>query len=124
MIKSELIKMLETIDGDPEIMIWNNDEHCFSPVKNALPTTAYKVTKEWFFETARLRDCRDANDWSLQLTEEDIGYLEEEYLNEDWIFTDFDVHYLYQPQNLDNTDKFMSKECVWLDWNVPTISED
>lgn len=38
MKKSELLKLLETIEGDPEIVVWNGFVEDYQPIENKLTT--------------------------------------------------------------------------------------
>ncbi len=71
MRKNDLIKQLQQLKGNPEVMLWNGIVGDFMPIAKIVESTLVKQTKEYYFEICRLEDCRDAGNWTLQLSDEE-----------------------------------------------------
>lgn len=79
MRKNDLIRKLQQLKGNPEVMLWNGIVGDFMPVGKIVESTLVKQTKEYYFETCRLEDCRDAGNWTLQLSDEEKQKLSKYY---------------------------------------------
>lgn len=79
MKKNDLIAKLQKIKGNPDVVLWNgfvgDYQHLAEPSEGDL----VKQTKEYYLEMNRLQDARDAKDWDLQLSSEEIKELESIY---------------------------------------------
>ena len=69
MRKNDLIKQLQQLKGNPEVMLWNGIVGDYMPIGELVESNLVKQTKEHYFEMCRLEDCRDAKDWTLQLSD-------------------------------------------------------
>lgn len=80
MRKSELIKLLQNIKGNPEIKLWNGMVGDWMDINKELaPASLVKQTFEHYIEMIRLEQCRDKKDWSIQLSAEEISELRQSY---------------------------------------------
>jgi hypothetical protein len=80
MLKSRLIELLNNIEGNPEIKLWNGfvqDWVNISP--NISPMVLSRMTKAYWFETVRMEGCIDRKDWEYELSHQDIEELEKQY---------------------------------------------
>ncbi len=59
MKKSKLIEMLNSIEGDPEIKLWNGYVGDYMDVGGLIQTDLVKMNLPYFMEMVRLEDCRD-----------------------------------------------------------------
>lgn len=78
MRKNQLIKYLQSIPGNPELLLWNayvQDWHSIKPCVTKLT----KLTKEYFMESCRLERCIDMQDFNYQLTEQEKKYFSQSY---------------------------------------------
>ncbi len=53
MRKQDLINKLQTIPGNPEVMLWNGVVQDFVPIGNIGSHSLVKITKEWFVRCIR-----------------------------------------------------------------------
>ena len=61
MKKSQLIDMLNAIEGNPEIKIWNGYVEDFMDLDSTpVPVRLVKMTEEYLLEMIRLEQCMDA----------------------------------------------------------------
>lgn len=58
MKKSKLIELLNTIEGDPEIKLWNGYVDDYMDIGELVRTDLVKMDLPYFIETIRLDDCR------------------------------------------------------------------
>ncbi len=80
MKKSKLIEILNNIDGNPEIKLWNGFVGDWVDIEKTLvPVDLFKMTETYYIESCRLEKCRDLNDWSYQFSAEDIASLKVSY---------------------------------------------
>lgn len=75
MRKNDLIKMLQELPGNPEVVVWNGYVgdwmHLGKPSVEPLVKTSFK----YFCETVRMEECVRKEDFSLQQTAEEIAEL-------------------------------------------------
>lgn len=93
MRKNDLIKKLQSIKGNPEVMIWNGIVQDYLPIKDIVQQELVKESKDYYLEMCRLERCRDLNDWSYQLLVSDkysllknyskFGYEYNEYVTDE-----------------------------------------
>jgi hypothetical protein len=80
MRKNELIELLATIDGNPEIVLWNGMVGDYMHIDNKLVEgDLVKMTLDYYLRTNLLRDCRDAKNWDLVHTPEEVQELKSAY---------------------------------------------
>ena len=80
MRKNDLIKMLQELEGNPEVMLWNGyvgDYMHISP--RLIEGDLVKQTYEHYEKMVEFEKKRDANDWNVKLTIEEIAELKETY---------------------------------------------
>lgn len=92
MKKNDLIKKLQGIKGNPEVMLWNGIVRDYMPIKGLVQQELVKESKEHYLEMCRLELCRDLKDWTYQLPEQvkerlgkyysKFGYEQNEYVTE------------------------------------------
>lgn len=80
MRKDKLIKMLQDIPGNPEVLLWNGMVGDWMDIDNELvPSDLVKQTKEYWLEMCRLEECSDLRDWSHQLPDQVVKSLSAKY---------------------------------------------
>jgi len=80
MKKSKLIELLNKIDGNPEIKLWNGFVSDWVDINPTLSEQdLVKQTLAHYLETCRLEYCRDRNDWDYQMPAEEVARLEKMY---------------------------------------------
>jgi len=76
MKKNELIELLNSIEGNPEVMLWNPYVDDFNPVQKVETDTLYKESVEHLFNWLKLELCQSKN--SFDLTDEELFGLKEQ----------------------------------------------
>lgn len=109
MRKNDLIKLLQNIDGNPEVMLWNGYVSDFMKVGGVSESDLVKMTFEHYAEMCRLEDCRDRQDWNYQHTPEDIADLRQHYKKHDWEVNP----YVYKEDIA--TKRYKKKRIVYID---------
>jgi len=80
MKKSKLIEMLNRLEGDPEIKLWNGIVGDWMDIdKELVPSELVKQTLEHWLEMCRIGDCRDRQDRDYQLPAEEVARLKKDY---------------------------------------------
>lgn len=80
MKKSKLIEMLNKIDGNPDIKLWNGFVSDWVEINPTLvPTDLVKQTLAHYLEMCRLEECHDRKDWDYQMPAEEVAQLEKMY---------------------------------------------
>lgn len=80
MKKDKLIELLSSIEGNPEIVMWNGfvgDYMHISP--KFVEDKLVKKTLAGYLEDCWLSECRDRNDWNYKLTDDLRGQLTSQY---------------------------------------------
>lgn len=83
MRKNDLIAYLQSIKGNPEVLIWNgfvSDWHSIEPCTTKLT----KIDKKYFLESCRIKRCIDTKNWEYQLTAEELQRAEKSYSNHEY----------------------------------------
>ena len=76
MKKSQLIEMLNKIEGDPEIKLWNGMVGDWMDISPTLvPSDLVKMNLAYWLESCRLQDCIDLKNWDYQMPAEEIAEL-------------------------------------------------
>ena len=82
MKKNDLIKMLNSIDGNPDIVLWNGFVQDYQEIsKELVKGELVKQTLDWYLETCRMERCVEEKDWKYQLSEDEIKECREYYKN-------------------------------------------
>lgn len=80
MKKSKLIELLNRLEGDPEIKLWNGMVGDWMDIAPKLvPSDLVKQTRAHWLEMCRLQECRDRQDWDYQLPAEEVAQLKKDY---------------------------------------------
>jgi hypothetical protein len=80
MKKSKLIELLQSIKGNPDIMLWNGIVGDVVDLKPKLvEVRLVKQTQSFYLEMCRLQDCRDRKDWSYQMPKDEVEQLIKSY---------------------------------------------
>ena len=80
MRKNDLIKLLQTIEGNPEIVLWNGLVGDYQNISSKLVEgDLVKKTLKCYLEHNRMVRCLKENNWQYQLTEEEVSYLTNVY---------------------------------------------
>jgi hypothetical protein len=96
MRKEKLIKMLQEIPGNPDILLWNGLVGDWMDIEEVTKCQVVKMTKDYWLELIRMEECVELKDWSHQLPEDDKATLSRRYNKlHDWEFnayvTDEDI---------------------------------
>jgi hypothetical protein len=93
MRKQALIEMLSKIEGNPEIKLWNGYVQDWVDIDSEfVPVRLIKETLDYHLEMCRLEKCRDAGDYTLELSAEYLQKIKQnsklswelnEYVNSD-----------------------------------------
>ena len=76
MRKNDLIKLLQTIEGNPEIVLWNGFVGDYQNISSELVEgELYKQTIEGYFENYRKERCVNENNAKYALTDKEVDYL-------------------------------------------------
>ena len=90
MRKNDLIKKLQEIKGNPEVMLWNGFVSDFVPIGNIMDCILVKQTFEHYLEMCRLETCCGKKDWSFQFSGNEIDDLCQSYKQYvEWQHTEF-----------------------------------
>ena len=80
MKKSKLIEMLNQLEGDPEIKLWNGMVGDWMDIDRELvPSDLVKQSLEHWLEMCRVQECRHRQDWDYQLPAEEVAALKKDY---------------------------------------------
>lgn len=80
MKKSKLIEMLNRLEGDPEIKLWNGMVGDWMDIDPKLvPSDLVKQTLAHWLDMCRLHECRDRQDRDYQLPDEEVAQLKKDY---------------------------------------------
>lgn len=91
MKKSKLIELLNAIDGDPDIKLWNGMVGDWMDIdKELVQADLVKQTFEHYVEMCRLDRCYSKKDWNIKLSDEEIAELRQSYKQYiDWECNEF-----------------------------------
>ena len=85
MRKNDLIKLLQTIEGNPDIVLWNGIVGDYQNISTKLVEgDLVKKTLKGYLEHNRMVRCLKENDWQYQLTNEEVEYLTNIYKTFDY----------------------------------------
>ena len=85
MRKNDLIKLLQTIEGNPDIVLWNSIVGDYQNISTKLVEgDLVKKTLKCYLEHNRMVRCLEENDWQYQLTNEEVEYLTNIYKTFDY----------------------------------------
>jgi hypothetical protein len=84
MRKNDLIKLLQNIEGNPEVLLWNGMVGDWMHIDKPVEGYLVKIDKEQFIESCRLRECRDRNNWEYQFSKDELADVEKWYKRQEW----------------------------------------
>jgi len=84
MRKNDLIKLLQGIKGNPEVLLWNGMVGDWMHIDKPVEGDLVKVDKKQFIESCRLRECRDRNNWDYQFSKDELDDVEKWYKRQEW----------------------------------------
>ena len=85
MRKNDLIKLLQTIEGNPDIVLWNGIVGDYQNISTKLVEgDLVKKTLKCYLEHNHMIRCLKENDWQYQLTNEEVEYLTNIYKTFDY----------------------------------------
>lgn len=80
MKKSKLIALLNAIEGDPEIKLWNGLVQDWVDIDaKVMPMDLVRMTEAYFLETCRMEECIDRRDWDYQFPQDEVAELKKSY---------------------------------------------
>jgi len=79
MKKDKLIKMLQDIPGNPDVLIWNGFVGDFMDVKDISQSHLVKLTFEMYVAGCEMDEKRQRKEVSFKFSEEEIEELKESY---------------------------------------------
>lgn len=92
MKKSKLIELLNTLEGDPDIVLWNGMVGDWADISPKLAEgRLVKETLKWYLRFAAMEKRRDLNDFAVELTPEEVEECKVDYKREkfDWVIGEF-----------------------------------
>lgn len=72
MKKNELISILQGIEEDCDILIWNGTVGDYNNIKGLVPSTLNRVSEEYRIQSYQLERCKDESNWKYKLSNEEI----------------------------------------------------
>jgi hypothetical protein len=82
--KSKLIEILNSLPGNPDVMLWNGLVGDWMDIGDISPGDLVKMTFEHYMEMVRLETCSDLRDWTYQLNETERDELRALWLRFAW----------------------------------------
>ena len=80
MKKSKLIEMLNRLEGDPEIKLWNGMVGDWMDIDRELvPSDLVKQTFAHWLEMCRVEECIKRKDWDYRMPAEEVAQLKKNY---------------------------------------------
>ena len=68
MKKNDLIKLLNSIEGNPDIVLWNGFVRDYQDIsKELVKGDLVKISLDWYLETCRMERCRKEKIGSINL---------------------------------------------------------
>lgn len=90
MKKSDLIALLNSIEGNPEIKLWNGFVEDWVDIENKLhPLELVKLTKAEYIKRITMQECIRKKDWNYELSEDEIEKVEKLYNQMKWEYKQF-----------------------------------
>ena len=89
MKKNDLIKKLQQIEGNPEIVLWNGMVGDWMPIGNLSEAYLTKITKQYWLESVSRDHAINNRNWDYKIPEEDTPTLEKQYRKFQWESNDF-----------------------------------
>jgi len=116
MKKNDLIKKLQQIEGNPEIVLWNGMVGDWMPIGNLSEAYLTKITKQYWLQSVNNERAINSKNWDYKIPEEDIPALEKQYRKFQWESNGF--------VSLNDIEKkrYKKKKVVYIDAKVRGIT--
>ncbi len=80
MKKAKLLELLNSLEGNPDIKLWNGYVEDWVDIDPKLvPTDLVRMNLAYWLESCRLEDCRDRKNWDYQMPAEEVALLTKRY---------------------------------------------
>lgn len=80
MKKSKLIALLNAVEGDPEIKLWNGLVRDWVDIDaKVIPMDLVRMTEAYFLESCRMEACIDRRDWDYQIPLDEVAEIKKDY---------------------------------------------
>ena len=89
MRKNDLIKMLQEIKGNPEVVLWNGMVGDWMPVGKLSESYLTKITKQYWLQTVCNEEKIDKKDWDFVIPQAELSLLEKQYRKFQWESNEF-----------------------------------
>lgn len=89
MHKNDLIKKLQELEGNPEVLLWNGYVGDWTDIGNLSPSSLVKIQKDCWLESCRIKRCIERKDWSYQIPTEEVTVLSKQYTKFSWEIDEF-----------------------------------
>jgi len=93
MRKDKLIQLLQAIEGNPDIKLWNGSVGDWMDIDRLQEGYLYKETLAHYLESCRIESCMDNKDWEYQQSPEEISKLTKYYKTFQWNKSEFIEHH-------------------------------
>lgn len=85
MRKNDLIKLLQDLPGNPEMVLWNGYVSDYMQIDRLVDSNVVKYNYDYFLEMCRLEECNRLKNWEYQLSEEEVADCKRAYRqNHEW----------------------------------------
>lgn len=82
MRKDQLIKLLQEIKGNPEVVLWNGYVGDYMHIDNLVKSDLVKITKAEWVKTVLFEEMRSRKDWNYRLPQSEVKELERRHRTE------------------------------------------
>ena len=82
MRKNDLIKQLQAIEGNPEVVLWNGYVGDYMHIDTLVKSDLVKVELKYWLDSCRLEDCIDRGDMNYRPPGHEVKELERRYRTE------------------------------------------
>ena len=92
MRKNKLIEILNAIEGNPEIMLWNGFAGDYTDINKELVSgSLVKMTFDYYLQSCKMEHIRDNSekDWDFEFSEEETERLRKYYKTFQWEENEF-----------------------------------
>lgn len=109
MRKNELIKLLQQLDGNPEILLWNGYVGDYMHISNLVENELVKQTFDHYAKMVEFEEKRNRKDWDYQHTEQDVGELKGCYKK----FVEWEINEYVTAEDIENK-RYKKKRVVFI----------
>lgn len=82
MRKDQLIKLLQEIKGNPEVVLWNGYVGDYMHIDSLVKSDLVKITKAEWVKTVLFEEMRSRKDWNYHLPQSEVKELERRHRTE------------------------------------------